>query len=347
MMVDAAGGVADTLRYDAFGALVSQSGATAATHRFAGEVADPESGLVYLRARYYDPATGTFLSRDPLQGDVDNPLSRNRYAYALDNPVNRRDPTGQETLVEVNFASAQSVALDAQNVLSKRKALQQTKEVVVDAARITGGIMAVESVMEYFSAGPATVRRWFGSGKVVELILDLVSNGLGETIDSGVEIAASLGMSKMAYDMLGGRTTRIVIQGVGIFLAGSVDEAMSQFKADLRYSTACAKPDDIAFALRSENIIEICTRGLTMPPLPSAATITRGGYASLPGLFVHEYSHISLGSKDPHYGCTTGAAAYLRRIPGNALLNADSYRCWAEDTSTGGSGSTTGPAPQW
>jgi RHS repeat-associated protein len=347
MMVDAAGGVADTLRYDAFGALVSQSGATAATHRFAGEVADPESGLVYLRARYYDPATGTFLSRDPLQGDVDNPLSRNRYAYALDNPVNRRDPTGQETLVEVNFASAQSVALDAQNVLSKRKALQQTKEVVVDAARITGGIMAVESVMEYFSAGPATVRRWFGSGKVVELILDLVSNGLGETIDSGVEIAASLGMSKMAYDMLGGRTTRIVIQGVGIFLAGSVDEAMSQFKADLRYSTACAKPDDIAFALRSENIIEICTRGLTMPPLPSAATITRGGYASLPGLFVHEYSHISLGSKDPHYGCTTGAAAYLRRIPGNALLNADSYRCWAEDTSTGWSGSTTGPAPQW
>ncbi len=57
----------------------------------AGAWTDPVSGLQYLRARWYDPRTGTFLSEDPA-GDVDSP---NRYAYVGWRPNEATDPTGE------------------------------------------------------------------------------------------------------------------------------------------------------------------------------------------------------------------------------------------------------------
>ena len=62
--------------------------------RFTGEALDPGTELYYLRARYYDSSTGRFLSRDPLHGAPRTPLMRNRYLYALSNPVRFRDPGG-------------------------------------------------------------------------------------------------------------------------------------------------------------------------------------------------------------------------------------------------------------
>ncbi|GAC1541210.1 MAG: hypothetical protein NVS3B12_28620 [Acidimicrobiales bacterium] len=54
-----------------------------------GQYTDAETGLIYLRARYYDPATAQFLSRDPLTAMTGAP-----YSYAADNPLNNTDPTG-------------------------------------------------------------------------------------------------------------------------------------------------------------------------------------------------------------------------------------------------------------
>ena len=50
-----------------------------------------ETGLYYMRARYYDPQLGRFVSEDPigLAGGI------NAYVYAGDNPVNGRDPSGE------------------------------------------------------------------------------------------------------------------------------------------------------------------------------------------------------------------------------------------------------------
>jgi RHS repeat-associated protein len=66
---------------------------------YAGEVRDAETGLVYLRARMYDPATGRFLSRDPFPGLATSPMSQNPYAYAHNNPVNLTDPSGMNPAV--------------------------------------------------------------------------------------------------------------------------------------------------------------------------------------------------------------------------------------------------------
>ena len=63
---------------------------------YRGEQYDPDLGLYYLRARYYNPATGRFLSRDPLSGQTIDPASLHKYLYAGGDPVNMIDPTGRD-----------------------------------------------------------------------------------------------------------------------------------------------------------------------------------------------------------------------------------------------------------
>ena len=60
---------------------------------FHGQVFDYDTGLLYCRARFYDPASGMFLQRDP-SGYIDGV---NQYAGFANNPVSLRDPTGHAT----------------------------------------------------------------------------------------------------------------------------------------------------------------------------------------------------------------------------------------------------------
>jgi RHS repeat-associated protein len=56
---------------------------------YTAQYQEAESGMLYLRGRYYDPATQQFISRDPLEASTGQP-----YAYACGNPVNYADPAG-------------------------------------------------------------------------------------------------------------------------------------------------------------------------------------------------------------------------------------------------------------
>jgi RHS repeat-associated protein len=90
----------DTLKasytYDPWGKLLNPIDplGTKDKFKFAGEALDPQTGLYYLRSRYYDPAVGRFISKDPLSGSATAPLSQNRYAYALANPLRYTDTLG-------------------------------------------------------------------------------------------------------------------------------------------------------------------------------------------------------------------------------------------------------------
>jgi hypothetical protein len=78
---------------------------------------------VYLRARWYNPATGTFTSRDPFPGVDTSPQSLHPYAYTHNNPVNATDPSGKFIPAVVAVAALGAlvigvgayVALDAAN----------------------------------------------------------------------------------------------------------------------------------------------------------------------------------------------------------------------------------------
>jgi RHS repeat-associated protein len=95
-LTNLAGTVQETYSYDAWGNALTASGTVGTRNkfRFTGQELDPATGLYFLRARYYDPLTGRFVSRDPAGGRIGIPLSLNRYAYALNNGVNHGDPTG-------------------------------------------------------------------------------------------------------------------------------------------------------------------------------------------------------------------------------------------------------------
>jgi RHS repeat-associated protein len=62
--------------------------------KFTGYRLDPETGLEYDHARYYNPSLGRFMSADPFAGNVGNPQSMNRYPYVVNNPLRFTDPTG-------------------------------------------------------------------------------------------------------------------------------------------------------------------------------------------------------------------------------------------------------------
>jgi RHS repeat-associated protein len=93
-LTDADGDVVNTYNYDVFGPVSTHTGSQPNEFRFTGEQWDDSSGLEYLRARYYDPAIGRFVSRDRFMGIMRLPVSQDRYPYVLDNPLNLVDPSG-------------------------------------------------------------------------------------------------------------------------------------------------------------------------------------------------------------------------------------------------------------
>ncbi len=88
-LTDSGGQLLSTYSYDPYGNALSSGTAEANPFLWQGQYQDPQSGLYYLRARWYDPATGQFLNVDPALAITQAP-----YAYANDDPVNNVDPSG-------------------------------------------------------------------------------------------------------------------------------------------------------------------------------------------------------------------------------------------------------------
>src|SRR5260370_18222106 len=64
---------------------------------FGSYYADPETGLLYARARYYDPASGQFISRDPVEGEARLPITWGAYQYGRYNPYRDVEPNGGQS----------------------------------------------------------------------------------------------------------------------------------------------------------------------------------------------------------------------------------------------------------
>jgi RHS repeat-associated protein len=94
---DSSGHHEESLAYDPWGASLGPFdplGTEEISYRFAGQALDIDDGLYYMRARYYDPLVGRFLSRDALGTRLGSPYEQNIYIYARNNPVKYVDPTG-------------------------------------------------------------------------------------------------------------------------------------------------------------------------------------------------------------------------------------------------------------
>ncbi|WP_231082735.1 RHS repeat-associated core domain-containing protein, partial [Streptococcus oralis] len=88
-------------RYNLYGARKASTDTTGNPFAYNGEARD-DTGLDYLRARYYDSQGGTFLTEDSYPGEDTDPLSQNRYSYVQNNPVNYTDPSGHRMIWAVD-----------------------------------------------------------------------------------------------------------------------------------------------------------------------------------------------------------------------------------------------------
>ncbi len=99
MLLDSAGNVAATYDYDAFGNVLSSSFTNPIcsqnNYQFHSEYRDQATGLVYLRARWYEPREGRFLCKDEFEGIQEQPITLNKYVGFNDTPVNLTDPSGR------------------------------------------------------------------------------------------------------------------------------------------------------------------------------------------------------------------------------------------------------------
>jgi RHS repeat-associated protein len=89
LLTDAAGAVVGAYTYDPYGKTAAHTGSAETPLQYNGQYTDAESGFQYLRARYYDPATAQFLSRDPVSAVTGQP-----YQYANGSPLQFADPNG-------------------------------------------------------------------------------------------------------------------------------------------------------------------------------------------------------------------------------------------------------------
>ncbi len=90
LLTNTKGEVEASYTYNPYGKLVATAGTAATPLLYDGQYTDIDTGLIYLRARSYDPTTAQFLTIDPALRVTDEP-----YEYARDNPLNFADPTGR------------------------------------------------------------------------------------------------------------------------------------------------------------------------------------------------------------------------------------------------------------
>ncbi|ONK25449.1 hypothetical protein BVE84_08270 [Streptococcus azizii] len=147
-------------KYQLYGATQSSTDETGDPYVYNGEARD-STGMDYLRARYYDSQAGTFLTEDSYQGELDDPLSQNRYSYVHNNPVNYTDPSGHF------WKSIKRAASNAWNGVKRAagNAWNATKEFVGNAWNATKTFVgnAWNATKEFVGNVWNTATNWFGN----------------------------------------------------------------------------------------------------------------------------------------------------------------------------------------
>jgi len=136
-LADGQGQEVASFSYDSFGNLrvVEGNVDVGGDFRFQSQWLESTTDFYHLLARYYDPETGRFVSRDAIDVIETEPESANPYQFAYHNPQIYSDPSGMITFAELN------TSLTIHDILNKvhAYAVNATKDYLVDQARGTLG----------------------------------------------------------------------------------------------------------------------------------------------------------------------------------------------------------------
>ena len=189
-LTDSTGTVAKSYKYDAFGVEQNVDDADNNAFRYCGEYYDSESGTIYLRARYYDPTIGRFISRDSVTGENTDPLSLNLYTYCHNNPIIGTDPSGHiPRWLKNTLKVAAGVAVIGG--LAVATAVTGGAAAVVAGAALSGAIAGGASGAVIGTIGGAIENGWDGAldGAVDGFLSGAIIGGATGALSSGVNIA--------------------------------------------------------------------------------------------------------------------------------------------------------------
>jgi RHS repeat-associated protein len=233
MLTSSTGTVTATLTYDGYGNTIASTGTAKSALGYDGQYTSPDTGLIYLRARTYDPATAQFLSRDPLEqgaGTLVHATARQYaaagiraaggsgpYTYANGNPLGGYDPTGLSTIgacvhVEVNFI----VHLGASGCVQA-----STSGEVGATGTVSGGLA------NGVSAGVTGGSQFSNAEHISELSEDFINTGASGGLVGDFSVEGFAGSGKCDRTVSGGGASAGLGGGTSQWVGGSHTESVS------------------------------------------------------------------------------------------------------------------------
>lgn len=216
LLSNSSGAVIAGFSYDPYGNVAGSTGTATTPLGFAGQYTDAETGLIYMRARYYDPTTGQFLSRDPVEQ-----LTRQPYSYVNDNPLNSIDPTGLgDGLFGTGIGPDYGIGDLAHDADRGAAALGNFTAGL--AAGATGGYST--RLLNTFGIMPDTCSAFYQGARPVGLLGGLLIPGVGEldTIEEGIYVIRG---AEETYVGQSGQISTRLSQHLGRFTQAETDAA--------------------------------------------------------------------------------------------------------------------------
>ena len=178
----------NSYQYDPYGNLTSGTADGVNYYGYNGESTNVKTGLQYLRARYYDAENGTFTTEDSDLGTTENPLTRNRYDYTTNNPLNYSDPTGHSLWSRIKSTAKKA----AKAVKSVGKKIVNTAKKVVKTV-VNTAKKAAKTIVNAVKGAAKTVKNAVTHPKkTYQSVRSSVTNSYRKVVSRGSSFVRSV-----------------------------------------------------------------------------------------------------------------------------------------------------------
>jgi RHS repeat-associated protein len=166
VLLDITAAILQLYSFDAYGNAIGFIPAEVLTEfLYSGEQFDSKIGQQYLRARYYDPATGRFNRLDPFFGNLNDPQSLHKYLYTHADPVNGIDPSGEFIGVAIGgLGMLGAMAIGSHFYTSKSRTDITTGATIITKLQYMAKLFNVAIAAHISTQGISMFYYMFGSG---------------------------------------------------------------------------------------------------------------------------------------------------------------------------------------